>query len=193
MEKVAKLLFEQAFEENGDYYETRECKSRSISTLKKEVNKIAREVGVKLSQRHARTTPGQETWCWDGQTIASGNRSIDNIVHDIAHHQCSAVSRRHLPEWGLGTSPDGTKAADLVTRSHIAQLEEECASLLGVLWERKIGSNWTGTLDYHNWVGQGYEDCIQILTRTLNKLLRWGLIDKEGNPLPNMRSAKSRV
>lgn len=198
MKAVAQRIFREAFRKNG--YIRVDRRVKTDETFMPRVVKIANAVKIRLSKRNAEAEyyyPSPQnvkaTFCWDGNSIACGNRDITDIVHDIAHHQCAAPSRRHLPEWGLGTSPDGTKKAALVIDGNTAQREEECASLLGILWERQIGSNWIGTIDMHSWIGEGPKDCITRIAKTLRKLHKLKLVDKNGNPLPNLRPARTNV
>ena len=198
MKAVAQRIFREAFNQDGDI--RRERIFKTDETFMPRVVKIANAIKIRLSKRDAEAeyyylSPQnvKATFCWDGNSIACGKRNITDIVHDIAHHQCAAPSRRHLPEWGLGTSPDGTKKADLTIDENTAQREEECASLLGILWERQIKSNWVGTIDMHNWIGEGPQDCIRKMTKTLRKLHKLKLVDKDGNPLPNLRPARTNV
>lgn len=198
MERVAKRIFREAFvkdRNDSDYYKQRKCVVLDKDEIAARMAIVAERVGVTLSKRDAIVGRWSEdgTYCWDGETIATGKRKITDIVHDIAHHQCSAPSRRHLPEWGLGTSPDGTREADLTITYHAARREETCASLLGILWEREIGSDWTNTMSFHNWLETDRAECIAAIIKTLKKLHSWGLVNEHGRPLPNMRPAKVGV
>lgn len=124
----------------------------------------------------------KEEYCWDGKVLRTHHRSVSDIIHDIAHHQCSNPSRRHLPEWGLGTSPDMTKHHQGVVDEILASDEESCASLLGILWEREFKMPWVHTFDLHSWFTPG--DCPHLV---IKDLYNWGLITDNLNPKLSLR------
>jgi len=71
---------------------------------------------------------------WDGEKLWVGmldtNRP-DFLLHELAHWLIS--SRRNLPNYGLGQSPDGGPDTKLSLSKEKAQLEEGRAALLGVI------------------------------------------------------------
>lgn len=121
--------------------------------LPKGVIDLAHQIGVKLWCRNC-----QDSFSWNGRTIAlfegrnRRQRGIDNIVHDIAHYMVCDEDRRDVPEFGLGESPDiGVRYIRCLLTPEHAQEEEEEASLLGILLERELGTEWQKTFEYHSW------------------------------------------
>lgn len=77
-----------------------------------------------------------------------------NLLHEVAHCQVAAPSRRRMSDFGLGMTPDGLMdrpgAVPLMTSS-TANGEEEYASALGILWEAHLGLDYEDTLNTHQW------------------------------------------
>jgi hypothetical protein len=140
-------------------------------------NAEAFELARRLEIPVLTTEFSSEEYCWDGKVLRTHNRSASDIIHDIAHHQCSAPSRRHLPEWGLGTSPDMTKHHQRAVDEILASDEESCASLLGILWERKFRMPWVYTFDLHSWFTPGDSPPLVV-----KDLYNWGLITENLDP-----------
>lgn len=151
-----------------------------------EILKIAKTVGIKLSERSPK-----ENFGWDGKTVATGNRDDAEIVHDIAHWIVCAPSRRKVVEFGLGSGFDtgDEEAADKKQKvpRHFAQKEEEKASLLGILLMRKFRiSDWKKTFVDHNWMEScEYKGGELTIFKTLCRLGRKGLITKKSSPQLN--------
>lgn len=116
------------------------------------IRDAARKAGVKLSVRNIN---GKHVW--NGNTIAlfevDGSQRPDaNIVHDIAHYLVASQTRRKHPEFGLGSSPDNGVVDAMLLLTHAnAQLEEEEASILGILIEQKLDLDPNGTFNHHGW------------------------------------------
>lgn len=125
---------------------------KTLSAVKPCIHMVARKAGVKLSVR------GIHKYVWNGKTIATRENNGDirpdeNIVHDVAHYVVASQTRRKRPEFGLGRSPDsGTADVELLLTHANAQLEEEEASILGILIEQELGLDSEGTFDGHSWV-----------------------------------------
>lgn len=88
---------------------------------------------------------------WDGKLLTS-NR-CDNLLHDLAHFQCAEPDRRFLPDFGLGPGPDSFEKSPYapgMTEEESVR-EEGCASILGILWEIKLGLPFQFTVVLHNW------------------------------------------
>ena len=118
---------------------------------------------------------------WDGKTIIASRG--DNLLHDFAHYQCAHPNRRFLPDFGLGTGPDSFETSSKAPGVTVAwaEFEESCASILGILWEIKLGFPFAYTLEYHQW----YKDT--DATKNLEWLQRHQLV-VDGEPvMQNLR------
>lgn len=95
----------------------------------------------------------------------------DDPAHELAHAMLAPPSRRRLRRFGLGDVGfgDGRK---------FSQVEEELASLLGILLQKEHGLDWKHTAIYHCWEDSTAKDC----EKRLNTLLKRGLIDSRGKP-----------
>lgn len=96
---------------------------------------------------------------YDGEAINAGALEKypgdlahpSNIIHDLAHWAvCTSLARRSKPDFGLGRGPDSVEEAECLTLH--AQIEEERASLLGILIEWELGMPAGDTLRLHGWV-----------------------------------------
>lgn len=98
-----------------------------------------------------------DQYTWNGKTIATCEynhklRPDENIVHDMAHYIVAPKRRRKLPEFGLGSSSDlNTRNANSTLSYKNRQAEEEEASLLGILIEKRIRLKPLMTFTNHNW------------------------------------------
>jgi len=79
---------------------------------------------------------------------------ISNLAHDIAHWLVASPTRRKMPDFGLGTSPDSMGDAKLRVRFYNAQKEEGLASVCGMALEEWAGHDPEWTWNYHNWDGE---------------------------------------
>jgi hypothetical protein len=111
-------------------------------------------------------------------------RPLTNLVHDIAHFLVAPPERRWVAEFGLGTAPEGMRHIQAVVTMTTAEslLEEERASLLGILIEKALGMDWLYTMQDHSWLDfRSAEDVFEN-----EPSIRWlqvnGFVD--GNLLP---------
>lgn len=144
---------------------------------------IARKVGVDLAYRTC-----YDSYSYDGKSVAIYDdkhskflRTYSNILHDIAHFAVSNDSRRRLPEFGLGSSPDkNTIQVDRVASINIARSEEIIASALGIYWERDIGYDWYHTYLSHHWPvcekDKVFGSENKLFIKSIKKLEKKGLI-----------------
>lgn len=93
---------------------------------------------------------------WDGSVGRLLNPTKDfshlsNAIHEFAHWLVAVPSARLEQEFGLGSAPDAVSSPDGAKRYHLAQKDEEEASLLGIAIEREIGMPWEKTWAYHCW------------------------------------------
>lgn len=120
-------------------------------TLKRKINLLAKNVGVKINWRKSLNNFGS-TLQYDGKYITGDNFS--NIIHDIAHFEVADKKARSLPDFGLGEGPDSYDfngdCKRIYSEQKCDQIEER-ASALGIFWEKEIGLDWKFTLNYHNW------------------------------------------
>lgn len=123
-----------------------------------------------------------EEHTWDGNilTLKDSIKSY-NLLHEIAHNQVASPRRRRKPEYGLGQSPESFLRANFELKFESCEEEERLASILGILWERKLGHNFYSTLRSHCWleVSDKVDRELKGVLKTLNK---YGLIDKQGVP-----------
>jgi len=128
----------------------------------------------------------QQAFSWDGARVRTESEPAV-LVHEVAHYQIAAPTRRFLPDFGLGAGPetglvqiaDAARAADGQTR----ETEEAMASLLGILWEVELGQPAILAFQEQNWLeGAGRAGTADFFRATLGRLSRLGLIDEDGRP-----------
>jgi hypothetical protein len=92
---------------------------------------------------------------WDGAAL-DGAVEAYVILHEVAHYLLAPPERRALPDFGLGPGPDtrdrdgAERAATLATLDREA--DEAAASLLGILWEAKLGQPALASFLDQNWL-----------------------------------------
>jgi hypothetical protein len=92
---------------------------------------------------------------WDG-TALSGATEAYVILHEVAHFVLAPPERRALVDFGLGPGPD---TRDLAVAERAAVLprlareeDEAAASLLGILWEARLGQPALASFLDQNWL-----------------------------------------
>lgn len=97
---------------------------------------------------------------WDGKTLSvkaqdggwTGRDHPSNILHEVAHWAvCTSLKRRSSPDYGLGSGPDSVPGLPRMMGDVAIQLEEERASMLGILMEFELGFPAADTLRLHQW------------------------------------------
>ena len=117
---------------------------------------------------------------WDGRAL-NGATEAYVILHEAAHFVLAPSERRRLVDFGLGPGPD-TRDRDAAARaavlSPLAREEDEAAaSLLGILWEAKLGQPALSSFLDQNWL-EGLERSAHAhFAEVLDKLQLRGLLD----------------
>jgi hypothetical protein len=127
-----------------------------------------------------------QAFSWDGHAIRT--RSETSVVfHEVAHWQIAPPQRRALYDFGLGAGPETVRIGDanaVACVDHATkELEENLASLLGILWEVVHDEPAVLAFAEQNWLElyerphtqRHFADC-------LGRLRARGLIDAEGIP-----------
>ena len=149
---------------------------------------LARRFGMAIHPTGAR--PG---FNWDGKAL-DGDTEAYVILHEIAHFVLAPPERRSLPDFGLGPGPDTTNRAAaeraLVLPFVESEADEAAASLLGILWEAALGQPALASFLDQNWLEALERSAAPHFKAILRRLLRLGLIDSAGQPLPSMREMR---
>lgn len=128
---------------------------------------------------------------WDGQQLSPATEAYV-LLHEIAHYQLAPPARRCRIEFGLGPGPD-TK--DIVGAERAAILhgiererEEAQASLLGILWEVRLGQPALASFLDQNWL-EGVADgrAARHFAAVLQSLREEGYIGDEAAPTLRLR------
>ncbi len=154
---------------NGD--ESPRIKSETDWHWRRAIN-LANKIGIEKITRVYNTPDVQ----WDGETVFAD--SAYNLIHEIAHFQIAAPDRRNTPNYGLGPGPNDRGVGCETTASTPVD-EEVLASLLGIMWEVRLGFAFAKSLELHGWGRFGHDD-LPSRTRELEDL---GLV-VNGEPQP---------
>ena len=117
---------------------------------------------------------------WDGRALNSATEAYV-ILHEAAHFVLAPTERRRLVDFGLGPGPD-TRDRDAAARaavlSPLAREEDEAAaSLLGIIWEAKLGQPALASFLDQNWLEGLERSAHSHFAVVLGKLQRRGLLD----------------
>lgn len=123
---------------------------------------------------------------WDGQAVATQTETAV-FLHEIAHWQIAPLDRRTLPDFGLGAGPEsGHKAAAdaaCCVDDQTKELEENLASLLGILWEVELGGPAIIAFCEQNWLElHDRPGTADHFLSVFNALHSRGLIKTDGRP-----------
>jgi hypothetical protein len=139
----------------------------------------------------------QQAFSWDGARVRTESEPAV-LIHEVAHYQIAAPSRRFLPDFGLGAGPetglvaiaDAARAAGAATR----ETEEAMASLLGILWEVELGQPAILAFQEQNWLeGAGRPGTADFFRATLRRLSDAGLVDEAGRPIYAVRISVAAI
>jgi hypothetical protein len=128
---------------------------------------------------------------WDGRSLRTATEAYV-LLHEVAHYQLAAPTRRRHVDFGLGPGPetgDIRAAARQASRFGLAREREEAmASLLGILWEAALGQPALASFLDQNWLeGVG---AAQHFCATLARLRASGFIAPWGRPTRRMRRTR---
>jgi hypothetical protein len=144
---------------------------------------LARACGLRVQRRAVR-----RRFNWDGRAL-SGASEAYVILHEIAHWALAPPGRRRRVEFGLGPGPD-TIARAAAARAAILPIlareaDEACASLLGILWEARLGQPALASFLDQNWLEGRDRSAAAHFARVIGELRRRRLLSP---PLPSRRS-----
>jgi hypothetical protein len=136
---------------------------------------LARSLGIAI---HA---DGVE-WAfnWDGRAL-NGATEAYVILHEAAHFVLAPAERRRLVDFGLGPGPD-TRDRDAAARAAVLsplarEADEAAASLLGIIWEAKLGQPALASFLDQNWLEGVERSARSHFAGVLDKLHRRGLLN----------------
>lgn len=96
----------------------------------------------------------QRHWTvYQGDDVLRASNCSD-MLHELAHYQVASPARRLAPDFRLGHSPSSKHNffdKPPYKLYEFDSLEEQHASVLGILWERRLGLNWRETFGVHGW------------------------------------------
>ncbi len=117
---------------------------------------------------------------WDGRALNSATEAYV-ILHEAAHFVLAPLERRRLVDFGLGPGPD-TRDRDAAARAMVVsplagEEDEAAASLLGIIWEAKLGQPALASFLDQNWLEGLKRSAHYHFTSVVGKLQRRGLLD----------------
>jgi hypothetical protein len=117
---------------------------------------------------------------WDGRALDTATEAYV-ILHEAAHFVLAPSERRRLVDFGLGPGPD-TRDRDAAARaavlSPLAREEDEAAaSLLGIIWEAKLGQPALASFLDQNWLEGLERSAHSHFAAVVGNLHRRGLLD----------------
>jgi hypothetical protein len=116
---------------------------------------------------------------WDGAAL-NGATEAYVILHEIAHFMLAPAERRGVIDFGLGPGPDTLDRA-AATRAAVLALaargeDEAAASLLGILWETRLGQPALASFLDQNWLEGLDRSAAAHFSAVFTRLRRRGLL-----------------
>jgi len=134
-------------------------------------------------------SPGQD-FNWDG-TAARSDTEAYVLLHEAAHFQLAAPTRRQRIDFGLGPGPDTGRREAAEAAATIFGLEREreeaMASLLGILWEVELGQPALASFLDQNWLEGAGRSAAAHFCHVLDALAAGGFLTAEGRPARALR------
>jgi hypothetical protein len=132
---------------------------------------------------------------WDGVALSPATEAYV-ILHEVAHFALAAPERRGLIEFGLGPGPD---TLDRVAAEHSAtvpplerEADEAAASLLGIIWEARLGQPALASFLDQNWLEGLDRSAPEHFTAVLETLRRRGMLSAVGMPVASIVPKRGR-
>jgi hypothetical protein len=126
---------------------------------------------------------------WDGAAL-NGATEAYVILHEIAHFMLAPPERRRLAEFGLGPGPDTLDRTAAERAAIVPPLardkDEAMASLLGILWEARLGQPALASFLDQNWLEGLERSAAGHFTAVVESLHRRRLLSPA---LPSRRGA----
>jgi hypothetical protein len=124
--------------------------------------------------------PGTECrFNWDGVAL-NGDTEAYVILHEVAHYVLAPPERRVLVDFGLGPGPD---TLDCETAERVAVLsalprdrDEAASSLLGIIWEARLGQPALASFLDQNWLEGLDRSAAAHFTAVVAELQQRGLL-----------------
>jgi len=111
---------------------------------------------------------------WDGAAL-DGAVEAYVILHEVAHFVLAPPERRAAVDFGLGPGPDTRDRAGAERAATLPMLEREAdeaaASLLGILWEAKLGQPALASFLDQNWLEGLERSAAAHFTAVLRRLI----------------------
>jgi hypothetical protein len=138
-----------------------------------------------------RPGPPAADFSWDGHAARCDTEAYV-LLHEAAHFQLAAPTRRRCVDFGLGPGPEtgqreaAARAACLFGAAR--EREEAAASLLGILWEAELGHPALASFLDQNWLeGAGGRAAAAHFRGVLAALAADGFITAAGLPTRRLR------
>ncbi len=126
---------------------------------------------------------------WDGVALSPATEAYV-ILHEVAHFALAPAGRRGLVEFGLGPGPDTIDRVAAERAAVLAPLEREkdeaAASLLGVIWEARLGQPALASFLDQNWLEGLDRSAPAHFTSVLEALRRRGMFSAVGAPVASI-------
>jgi hypothetical protein len=139
-----------------------------------------RQMALAFARQHGIAIHPSGTACaynWDGAAL-DGDAEAYVILHEVAHFVLASQERRALPDFGLGPGPDTRDRAGAERAISLPVLDREVdeamASLLGILWEAKLGQPALASFLDQNWLEGLERSAAAHFTAMLQELVARG-------------------
>jgi len=133
---------------------------------------------------------------WDGRAL-DGATEAYVILHEAAHFVLAPSERRRLVDFGLGPGPDTRDREAAARAAVLAPLaregDEAAASLLGIIWEAKLGQPALASFLDQNWLEGLERSAHSHFAAVVGKLRRRGLLDLKSPAVFDKAAATNRT
>jgi hypothetical protein len=165
---------------------------RAAGSLASAHHDAARQVLAGLGMALRSGSPREDV-SWDG-TAARSDTEAYVLLHEAAHFQLAAPTRRRRIDFGLGPGPEtGNRDAAEAAASLFGlacEREEAMASLLGILWEVELGQPALASFLDQNWLeGAERSGTAEHFRSVLAALAGGGFLTADGRPTRALREA----
>jgi hypothetical protein len=178
-DRLSRTVFARIRATSADRAAGAEAERHRLSALS-----FARAFGMAI---HPDRTPCH--FNWDGAAL-NGATEAYVILHEVAHFVVAPPERRRLIEFGLGPGPDTLDRAAAERSATVPVLEREAdeaaASLLGIIWEARLGQPALASFLDQNWLEGLDRSAPEHFTAVLETLRRRGMLSAVGMPVASI-------
>jgi len=178
-------LISEIIEDKNCLFDPKLSLNQSSKLLAENIKNLVTILGIKLLN----LDPSNSV-LWDGYYLRCKKITVANILHEIGHFQVAKDHHRYKIDFALGRGPESLIIIDdKHCINKYASLQEEYASVLGILWMKYFKITTFFTFVEHTWGDT--DESINRFKKIVEKLHIKGFLSDKYEPLAKHQSQQN--